>query len=161
MTQGTQEREIHSNDGAELNCTNEMLMVAQLANTDGESGVGPARQATNVSSAQDHGSEQKSVPTMAPHAIDVEGEIQILKDKVYEIEGEIEKLQWDVKSTITCQVLHPHTLGTSICAINLTVGDTGVQEIRTNWRGVLCERSRMRPLFLQLLCIHDENLCFM
>ena len=112
-------------------------MVVQLANTDGESGVGPARQATNVShqansSAQDHSSEQKSVPTMAPHAIDVEGEIQILKDKVYEIEGEIEKLQWDVKSTITCQVLHPHALGTSICAINLTVGDTGVQEIRTN-----------------------------
>ena len=132
MTQGTQEGEIHNNDGAKLNCTNEMPMVAELANTDGEAGVGPARQATNVNRAQDHGSEQKSVPTMAPHAIGVEGEIQILKDKVYKIEEEIEQLQWDVKSAITCQVLHPHALGTSICAIDLTVGDTGVQEIRTN-----------------------------
>ena len=132
MTQGTQEREIHNNDGAKLNCTNEMPMVAELANTNGETGVGPARQATNANRAQDHGSEQKSVPTMAPHAVDVEGEIQMLKDKVYEIEEEIDKLQWDVKSTITCQVLHPHALGTSICAIDLTVGDTGVQEIRTN-----------------------------
>ena len=81
MTQGTQEKEIHSNNGAKLNCTNEMPMVAGLANTDGETGVGPARQATNVNRAQGHGSEQKPVPTMAlimaPHAIDVEGEIQI------------------------------------------------------------------------------------
>ena len=73
-----------------------MPMVVELANTDGETGVGPARQATNVNRAQDHGSEQKSVPTMAPHAIGVEGEIQILKDKVYKIEEEIEQLQWDI-----------------------------------------------------------------
>ena len=51
MTQGTQEGEIHNNDGAKLNCTNEMPMVAELANTDGEAGVGPARQATNVNRA--------------------------------------------------------------------------------------------------------------
>ena len=50
---------------------------------------------------------------------------------------------------------------TSVCAINSPIGDIGLQKVRTNWGGVLCECSRMRPLFLQLLCIHNEKMCFM
>jgi hypothetical protein len=107
MAQGTQEIETH-NIGAELNCTDEMPMVVESANTDKETGVGLTHQATDAG-GKHYCNAQNLMCNLATDTASIGGEIQNLKHRVSEIEGELEKLQWDVKSSITCQVstFHP------------------------------------------------------
>ena len=90
MDEGTQEIESHNND-VEANFGNEVPMVVEQADKGKEAAIDLTHQ--------------------APDAIGLcmAEEIQSLKHRVCEIEGDVEKLQWDVKSSITCQVstFHP------------------------------------------------------